>query len=1398
MVLAPHVMSKCIKTKWTWPKNEFFFWVNWLDGTDSWDRFRANRVPKFFTARQSLDLHKDAAWWAYPLSSWPWIKSSIYDIDSDSYYIARDAYWNIERDANWQALYRYKKTWELVDWNTVKNAKEKVFWFFSRDSKKLVSAPSWWEPVKAALLDYVKYIEDQFPDIMRKWTGWWFELLKRDTKKFVEDIENGKWKQWWWNIVYNLFTSSRGNHWYFMSEILRWNTFDRIISDREVAQNLLWFDFSEISFREFSEAAAAYANTARWWNITVVDILWPKWADKIYGKEWTQLFEEDASWKMVRAEDPKARHLSKTYFMKLNLSQQIEQVKSMLWDEAPSMWKLKMWRLMAWNYTWWYVLRWINFIGKPWVYSALMTFWKWMTWFMPLLILNSWMFVTDALAAGKKLDWNWKKFFRKWWLQDGLPDNVTWYSDWIWWTIADVARRAFDKFYAVLQQWAFNITDMLTQNSYKVRQYQRFFEAQFPGLKSLADIDKELEAMKKAEKEWKIPEWSTERLLDAARWYSEYSVRLHTTNTSVAASLTRVHPADNAINQPRNDTWFVLWHFFAWWWYNKIAWAWKIVKTWLFENIYHWNIWASYLDELMWSWLSKADVHAKMVRNYLENEDLLYFMNKLYTAFFIAKYLQRLSDWWNDQNIFENFNDMISYLDMFSWEYAALWATPQWRMVKTFIDNFVWELETGIWVWYATQAWLASTTKEFFRSVCRKLYLPLIWVEFWSQMNANWDNEEKTWIQLLVKSTQDNVNWYLFYLKDKTENWDYSYYTPKWPNAYVNSILGIWDREIEFINREKILSKYANLFNSEQWLFELTADQKKKKKWFNSNHPFYNWVVYSFPWFKQRNMPQLEEVEWFANAVNSFRSTVAYQEMTNNKLPSDINNSDWEYLFNTVTRVLLNDKDAINDKTFKWTYSFYNKEWELLFNKRYQAQEEFIHYLMINWLSEEKAKELQNQIANVDKWYKEEAIRTLAYMEAKTPWSSLHALAYLMWREQYNYVFKSWIKYDENDPASIALRDKRYEEWKIIAAQKYAEFIPEIDRYNTWTQFILHYAKVHNTALADYISDPWENNSKAMKLITPWSEVETIINEDWEEEEVVTYQNKILTQNFQAQLMVDIAWAMWNPDAWRLMNWYATIFDTKKYENKDWTLNPEAAANMLKQVEKVYDHVWQLPMDNKKKRVIKQWTLMFWDKLITAIVKDWKLMERQDVKESVQDWTAYWYKEFEELDKIAMEDIEDQLANKEWKSYWAKKDYLKWWASKKFPWFTNWYNYMKNRAYSDTYKSYRVFDWTPIGWQPNYLSEWEFENAKRAQAQAWYWKRSTSDQKKKSSWGKTQDDTIGVSSRRWKALQFYKREDPDKPVEYRLPWRKRWVRRWSWVQPISTTTWKHLTPTIKR
>jgi hypothetical protein len=130
------------------------------------------------------------------------------------------------------------------------------------------------------------------------------------------------------------------------------------------------------------------------------------------------------------------------------------------------------------------------------------------------------------------------------------------------------------------------------------------------------------------------------------------------------------------------------------------------------------------------------------------------------------------------------------------------------------------------------------------------------------------------------------------------------------------------------------------------------------------------------------------------------------------------------------------------------------------------------------------------------------------------------------------------------------------------------------------------------------------------------------------------------------------------------------------------------------------------------------------------------------------------------------------------------------------PYTLPWHNYLTGRIKS-LYSNYRVYDWTPRYWTPNYLSEADFEAAKRAQAQFMYhWDNPNSS--KKSSWWKSQDESIGVSSRRGKSIQFYKREDPDKPVEYKIPWRKRWVRRWSWTKPIATTTWKHLTPTPKR
>lgn len=1389
------ILSKCIKTKDVWLDNEYYDGVSSLDGTDSWHSFISGKWGKWLTWKERSDLYNDAFWWTLP-GLWrftkPWIWTDILDLDENAYYIARDNHWNILRDKDWNAIYQYRN-WKKVNWNEISKKREKVFWFFSRRSKKMISAPSWWPWIKDMILHYVDYIKKEFPTLM---TEKWFEVLQKDAQRFVEDVENGKGKQWWYNVIYNLFTTPRGNHWYFMSEILKWNTFDAMLSDMDVANALLGYDFSEVPFREFSEAAAVYAGTARWGNITIVDVLGKNYRDSVYWAKALKLFEIDANWNVTRVPKDRLKEsvINKNYLMKLSLSQQIEQVKAVLGKNTKAFGKWSsLVKSKVWRYRWWWtILRWINWIWQPWFYSALMTVGKWLEWFMPLLVLNSWMFVTDSLARWMKLEWDRKWFFRKWWLNDWLPENIWWYSEWLWQTMWDVVRKWAGIVNDAVQQWLFNVWDIIMEHSYKVRQYQRFFESYFPGLKSVWDINRELEAMLEAEKNGTIPEWSVDKMLEAARWYAEYSVRLHTTNSPISAALTRVHPSSKPINQPIKDIFYTLWHFFAWWWYNKVAWAWKIIRTWA-DNVYHWKIWAKYLDDLL-SWdMNIAEINAKMTRSYLENEDMLYFLHKVYTSFCISKYMDRLTEWeWekNDQNFTDDFIDLFRFLDVFSWEYAALRSTPEWRVVKNFWDNFVWELELDAGYWTATQAWLAAVTKETFRSLFRKLYIPQIWTEMVSLVSKDWDSEEINWIKLLKKSVSDNVNGYLFYLKDKTENWDFSFYTPKWPNAYVNSILWLWEKEIDYINRQKTLSKYANLFNSDQWLLELTKEQEEKWMWINESHPFYNWVVYSFPFLKQWNISQIDEVEWFIDDLDWFRRTKAYIEMTNNQIPSDMQDQDWEYLYKVITWRLINNKELIDDDTLHWEYKFEDKYWEDAYNKTRQVQENLIHYLMRNWLSEEEAEKFSDKMNWKTDWFDEEAIRTLAYMEAKTPWSSLQAVAYLMNREWLNYVYRSWIYYTKWDPESEKILEQRQAQWQIEAAKKFAKYIPEIDRYNTWTQFILHYAKTHDTTLAKYISSPWDSNAKSMKLITPWSET---VNEDWE---LVSYQNKILTQNFQAQLMVDIYWAMWDVDARKLMNWYSLIFDTSKYDNKDWTLNSKYAAYTLNQLESVYDHIGNLAIDSETEHKLKQGTLMYWDKLFPYIVADKELMKRDDVKQIVNDWTSYWYWEFRELDQIAIEAAEDQLSNKEYKAYWSKKAYLKWWSAKKFSWFTNWYDYMKNRAYSPTYRNYRVFDWSPRSWNQNYLSEREFESAKRAQQQFMYhWENPNSS---KSWWGKWEDETIWVSSKRGKALQFYKREDPDKPTEYKLPWRKRWVRRWSGVKPISTTTWKHLTPTPKR
>ena len=1369
MAKASWILSACMISRETWLTNNFYNWVRELPWEDSRHSYITREWSTTFSNLERTELFKDAfrgtVFWAKP-----WLRTDMLDIDKNSYYVARDAQWNVMYDKAWNVLYKYHWTWEFVDWDTVKTAKDKKFWFFTKKKQKMIWAPIWYAKAKSTVLWYVAFLEENYKNLM---TEDWYRQLRIWVKNYFAKIESWKWDKAWWQTIYNLFTSERWNHWYLLSKMMWWS-FDRMLSDRETANNLLWYNFEEVSFREFSEAAAAYADTARWWNITVVDVLWRKYADKIYWANVINLFEKDENtWKMVRSKDPQTHPLTKNYFMSLTVSQQIEQIKSALWQSAPNMSAFTNWvKIKVWYNSWWHMLRFINKIWNPAIFSGLMTINKWLVWFMPLLILNSWMFVTDLISRTRfpRLDWYWKPFLSKWNLNDWLPEVMDWYSWGIWQTFWDYARRWTKFMMDAANQWLFNVWDMLMQNAYKIRQYQLFFEAQFPWLRSVEELDRILTRMSRENPE------ALEQMLEAARWYSEFSVRQATTNSPVIAALTRVHPAKNPLNQPMKDTFYSLWHFFSWWWYNKILWAWDTFKKWVW-NIYRWDIWSQYLDNLLKKWVDPEKINWLMVRKYLENEDFIYMMHKFYTALMIWKYLDRLSeDSWDKswETLFEDFTDMLSYLDIFSWDIAALTANPEWRIINNFIKTIIWELENNATMWNATEAWIAAATKEFFRSMFRKLYFPQIATEAISLINANWDAEEQDWLPLLHKAITDNVNWYLFYLKDQTENWEYAYYIPRWANSYVNSILWKTSKDMEFINEQQRLANLANL----EWSLDLSS-LTKSISW----NTFHNWVIYSFPFLKQWNISQIKDVEWFIDDHDKFRRTDQYKQMINWYVPSDANDRDYLYIYNIVTWRLASSKEAIHNDDLFTEYSFIWDDWKKAYNKSRQAQENLIHLLMENKLSKDQINHFSDLIEKeATTKYDEEAVRTLAYMEANTPGSWLQALAYIMNTEWYNYVYKSWIRYEDTEEWKQML-DQRMKQWKIEVAKKYADYVPEVDKYLSWTQFILHYAKIHDTSIAKYITDPGEYDAKMMKLITPWSEE----SEDW-----IVYQNKILRQNFQAQLMVDIEWANWNPNARKLMNWFAMIFDTSKYENNDWTLNPKYAAYALNQIETTLNHIDSMAIDDASKRVLKQWTFMFWDKLFPSIIKDEWLMKRRDVKTIISDWTHYRYKEFKELNDIATEAAEDELQNSEWKRYWSKRNYFNWWASKKFPWFVNRYDYMKNRAYSNGYMKYRVYNWTPRTYEKDYLSEWDFNQARYW---IWWWKKL---EKKSSGKWKKQDDWIWVTTRRWKALQFYKREDIDKPVEYRTPRRKRWVRKWKGVSPISTTTWKHLTPKPKQ
>ena len=158
------ILSKCMRPHETGVTNEFFIWIDNLDWTDAWYSYtrsrwemtwidsegREVRIAYSFSPSQMADFKRDAAWW-WLNTSWiwqkiwwfhrPWIQWKVMDIDKDWIHIELDAHWQVVKDAKGNAIYRYNDTWEVVNWDEIKDKKNTVLYFFSRAEKKMISAP---------------------------------------------------------------------------------------------------------------------------------------------------------------------------------------------------------------------------------------------------------------------------------------------------------------------------------------------------------------------------------------------------------------------------------------------------------------------------------------------------------------------------------------------------------------------------------------------------------------------------------------------------------------------------------------------------------------------------------------------------------------------------------------------------------------------------------------------------------------------------------------------------------------------------------------------------------------------------------------------------------------------------------------------------------------------------------------------------------------------------------------------------------------------------------------------------------------------------------------------------------------------------------------------------------
>lgn len=98
-----------------------------------------------------------------------------------------------------------------------------------------------------------------------------------------------------------------------------------------------------------------------------------------------------------------------------------------------------------------------------------------------------------------------------------------------------------------------------------------------------------------------------------------------------------------------------------------------------------------YLDELLSQNLPAREVHARMMKAYLENDALKQLFSRAYMSLLIGKYIDRTSESHEaskDEGLTKDLQDMFKFAAFFNGEWAGLTSIPEYKTIAAGLGMF--------------------------------------------------------------------------------------------------------------------------------------------------------------------------------------------------------------------------------------------------------------------------------------------------------------------------------------------------------------------------------------------------------------------------------------------------------------------------------------------------------------------------------------------------------------------------------------------------------------------------------------------------------------------------------------------------------------------------------------